>query len=132
MDTRPCTFQILAKYYVKVLSMNDYIKGTVSSGRFERISQTARENEALQTLLNTTYVCFNPTLAMTDEDGLDYPSNARISEDCTQSEVSCPAKVSFQVVQHVLNILLSRRGKSNNVLCQGYTKVIFAISKGLS
>jgi hypothetical protein len=86
-NTKPSTFNILSKFYVKVLSLDVYIRGTVSTRRYTRISLAARENDSLRTLLGMTWVCYNPTLSMMDDDGLDYPSITLSGEGCTQTDV---------------------------------------------
>src|SRR5947207_12334030 len=87
MDTRPSTYNILTKYFAKVIIMREYIQDTVSTNRYARIAQVARANDSLRTLLDSTYICYNPTLSIVDDDGLDYTSILPTGEQYTQAEV---------------------------------------------
>src|SRR5579871_1396509 len=130
MDCRPSTFNILKRHYIKVLKLNEYIKEKVSEARYAKLLNASRENNELKQLLEATYVCVNPKLHLDEEDdGLDYPSILSTGDNATQPEVDSLSGISLtKTVNRVLSVLLTRRGTTGNVLCQGYKKVHFDFS----
>jgi len=86
MDSKPSSLNILKKYYVKVLKMEEYIRESFSNNRYAKVLNTSRGHDGMTKLLQTAYVCFNPRLDIEDEDGLDYTSILSPGKNTTQAE----------------------------------------------
>jgi hypothetical protein len=87
-ETQPSSLNILRKYYVKVLRMDEFIKGNVSEKRFSRVQRVAQEHQGFRHLIETAQVCENPKPRFFEEDdGLDDLSILSVGEHATQTEV---------------------------------------------
>lgn len=90
IDLKPSSLNILRRFYTRVIPLGEYLRGNVSSSRFERITAAATENQGMKTLLQTTIVCVNPRIHITDEEDvfMDEISILSVGEHATQSEVN--------------------------------------------
>jgi hypothetical protein len=88
VETKPTSFNILKRHYIKVVKLHDYIKQTVSERRNTRIEKAATDNESLKTLLSATYVCMNPQHHLEDDDDMNEISILSNGEYSTQADVN--------------------------------------------
>ena len=88
VDSRPTALNILKKHYIKVRILNDYLKESVSSGRYAKLQRVASENDAMRKLIETIYVCVNPKFHIMDDDAdVSERSILSIGDHATQTEV---------------------------------------------
>jgi len=88
VDSRPTSLNILKKHYLKVRLLKDYLKERVSSRRYAKVERVAVENEGMRKLIETAYVCANPTFHILDDDGdISERSILTIGDHATQTEV---------------------------------------------
>jgi hypothetical protein len=68
--------------------MDEYFKETVSNNRFSKIQRVAQEHTGMKQLIETAYVCENPTFRMFEEvDELQDVSTLSVGDNATQTEV---------------------------------------------
>ena len=88
VGTQPSSLNILRRYYVKVLRMDEYLEENVSDNRFSRIQRVAQEHAGMKQLIETAYVCENPTFRFfEEEDELQDVSTLSVGQNATQTEV---------------------------------------------
>jgi hypothetical protein len=96
IGTKPSAFNILSKFYGKVVHLNEHIEGIVSKNRYSRIVEAAKENEEMKKLIETAYVCSSPGATIVTDDSIpDEPSTlSTTGGTANQSEV-CKARFAL-------------------------------------
>ena len=90
IESKPSSLNILKRFYTRVIPLEEYLRRNVSENRFEKITSAAKENKRMKTLIQTTLVCVNPRIHITDETDpfMDEISILTVGEHATQSEVN--------------------------------------------